>query len=137
MADGNNDQLLGFWVFIRDERSARWAVKMSGVVLFLAGIFHLLLSLVSYTQRATELAVFFFVMALVLIFFSLRIRGGKSGMLPWLAGYLLVNSLFLFFSFLLNPDLVVLGSLLSNGLSALLLVSGLRGWMWLRKRDIN
>ena len=129
---------------ITDAAEARYLVRMSGLPVFLAGIacfFGLLL-----VDDAVSLAVTT-VVGVALIALGLILRGGASwaviptavltlGALGWmlfqaraLLGLALIAAPF-------SPSalLLMVGLLFQVGVIAMLVVSGLRGWLWLQRQ---
>ncbi len=123
----------GFWIPVTDKESAEYAAKMSGLPIFLLGLNFCALALVQVfvPQPALIYAAYFcfFIFGLFLIFSGLRIRKQKFGTLPVSLG------LWLFLN--LVGVLIIgvgIGTIITL-LIGLLAVSGLRGWLWLRRNS--
>jgi len=137
MALGDKNQLLGFWIFIKDEASARWALKMSGVVFLISSFGHLVGAMLFLLAGDTFLGVFCLVMIPLLIFFSFRLRNGDNKLLPIFAAYLFLISAINVVAYFITPGSIAFASLCLNLLCSFLVLSGLRGWFWLRKQGLS
>ena len=125
---GKTDQPWGFWVVIRNKVDADFAIKMSGLPIFLLGTSSLLVGTVFALRGSHYIAVaaIMAVISAVLIWSGLRIRSGKYGtffpstlvVLFALSGHLLSESV----------AITILGAL-----QGILMLSGVRGWLYLRR----
>jgi hypothetical protein len=137
MALGDKNQLLGFWIFIKDEASARWALKMSGVVFLISSFGHLIGALLFFLASDTFLGAFCLVMIPLLILVSFKLRNGNNKLLPIFTAYLFLISAINVIAYFMNPGSIAFASLCLNLLCSFLVLSGLRGWLWLKKHSLS
>ncbi len=134
-----------FWMQVKDENTAREATKMGGLPIFMMGIN---IAIISYNLSGLNFIVslvLYFVSA-VFIIFSFRIRSGK------VASLLALNIIFIVFLFLNLSLLIYLiyfhellavsrGAVLAgipiNILLLLFSISGIRGWLWLKRNNFE
>ena len=124
------DNRLGFWVPIRDQESALYAIRMTGLPVFLIGVtllFSGVLSLVDPVRPALW-AYVLLGFALVFLVAGLALRAGQTWLAPLAAG-IVVLVVMLEAIFLPSYALVL------RGLIALMAFSGFRGWLWLRRHN--
>jgi len=122
------DQPWGFWVIIRNEADAKFAIKMSGLLFFLAGASSLLVAASIALKQPHEIATtaIMITISVALIWSGLRIRKGKYGTF---ASSTLLFFLALCVHLLSEPLAInILGAL-----QGILMLSGIRGWLYLRK----
>lgn len=156
MAITEANQPLGFWVFVRDEESAVYAARLCGLPLFLTGLWALLLALLAMIGEQAVIAgpaaddrfFGFLLVGGVLVVTGLLIRARFFGLVPVMATLFLVlcagailaavglvaslqeatsefAALPVFVPILIGP--------LGPVLYCLMMISGLRGWYYLRK----
>ncbi len=118
----------GYWIDVTDRASATEAVRMAGLPVLLIGASFLLNALVASQSGATFAgsAAGLSLAGLVIITIAFAIRGGRAGLVPVETG---LSALVLAVSIVLNPTILVIVPLLA----LLLCISGLRGWLWLRR----
>ncbi len=126
MAEAGNR--LGFWIPVRDRASAQYAVRMSGLPVFLIGVSLALSGLVLLVDpiAATGLGWVLAALALPLVALGLLLRGGRARLAP-------VACLLFLGAVAIEIWLAPSWGLVVRGLIALVAVSGLRGWWWLRQ----
>jgi len=126
MAEAQNR--FGFWIPVHDRASAMYAVWMSGLPVFLIGLSLVLSGLVLLVDPVSAMGLGWVLAAaaLPLIAIGLRLRAGRA----WLAP--VACALFLG-TFAAEIWLMPTWGLVVRGLVALIALSGLRGWWWLRR----
>lgn len=136
-------KLLGYWLPVHDEASARDAVRMSGLPVLIMGANAALFALVEAVQPAPYAALLASSVAIacILILLAFRIRAGHAAWIPF--------ALVLFVVFLAaNAFLAYLGWHLAGRTLAgtsqvilswivpviclVLILGGFRGWRWLK-----
>ncbi len=135
--------VFGFWMPVIDEESAAYAVKMSGLPLFLVGLNTFALVAVIDQHWAQVIAAVFAVLFVSLAF---RIRAACTAWAP-IAAFLSVTFFLLqvMWRFL---TVIVLGfhwqvmlaeaaRLIVPTLAVILAMGGLRGWKWLRRNGVT
>lgn len=117
----------GFWLPVKDRASATYAAKISGLIVFLMGISHLIVGLAMLTGEiplfGAAIAIFGSLCTVSGIFArKLNFRSLPFTLVIWII--LTIASVFV----------TGLGwGLLLNAILGLVAISGLRGWWWLRK----
>lgn len=138
------DQPWGFWVIIRNAASAKWAIKMSGVVTFILGAGMLVFSVISVLHRiGAKLSLETFILGwqnaglftyavlavgAFLVIAGLRIRAGQTFWLFATTPIVIANHALLIGNGLHTASLI-------SVLHLILLISGFRGWWWLRSHS--
>jgi heme/copper-type cytochrome/quinol oxidase subunit 4 len=141
-------KLFGFWLPVYDEDSAREATKMGGLPVLLLGANVALFSWLEFSKKAIsgEAAIVGLVVSVVLIVFAFRIRANRVASLPYLVAlaliFFVVNAIFSFFVGLIVNGVFVGGvtfvvTMIVPIFATLLAVSGIRGWLWLRKNKMK
>ncbi len=142
----NTDQPWGFWVRVKDRESARYAARMAGLPVFLGGLFSALVALVEPAPTPSRFVAGWLI-AVVLIITGLLIRSGRFGLVPFAALIMILNIIIgLVTSAILAAGIVRLGAfppgllvmefiriIIFPVLFLLVMISGLRGWWWLRQ----
>lgn len=137
-------RFFGYWSPVRDEASARQAVRMAGLPVLVMGWNAALLALVAAVQPAPDVTLLASsaAVACLLILLAFRIRAGHAAWVP--------VAMILFLAFLAaTAGLSVIGGYLADGSGAstlqtlagwiipvlclVLAVGGWRGWRWLRQ----
>lgn len=140
------DQPWGFWVRIKDRDSALYAMRMAGLPVFLSGLTGALISIVDPADSQAGFLVGWAIAAM-LIMMGLMIRKGRFGLVPFAAALMLINiGLSIASSILITVGIARLDLLpvdilfmefirlsVFPVLFLLVMVSGLRGWRWLRQ----
>lgn len=124
----------GYWPRITDRGNAMAAVRMAGLPVFLVGPQMVLFAGVTMlTVMASGLTItrplpvmLPLLAGLTLAALGLALRAGRAGLVPLAALLTLVNTA-------LSVALQPLWVLPVQAMMALLAISGLRGWWWLRK----
>ncbi|MEP3891181.1 MAG: hypothetical protein ABJN69_12035 [Hellea sp.] len=122
----------GFWIPVRNEASAHYAAKMSGLPVFMLGLSVLMFGLQFAGLRIWLAAGIALLTALFLLVSGLRIRSGKFGLLPISVGLWLIVMVIGVVPTSLAPTTAAVISTILNLIIGLLALSGLRGWWWLR-----
>ena len=141
---GSRGSFFGFWLPVEDAASARQAVRMAGLPVLIMAVNALLVALSALAQVTPEfrMAAGAGTVAVVLAIIAFRMRAGHAGLVPVMA--------ILFVVFALSHMLLsVLGQGVIQGprfpiaalaltwiipvFSAALALSGLRGWLWMRR----
>jgi hypothetical protein len=131
---GETDQPWGFWVILRNEADAHWALKVSGLVVFLMGMGFLFASYASLSHFAgapkaagdslggvlANLAGALFMVV------GARMHLGSYGLFPLSAAVFLLLSLFQIWLVPSPFNLVLV-------LEGVLIISGIRAWFYLRR----
>ncbi|WP_337267432.1 hypothetical protein [Oryzifoliimicrobium ureilyticus] len=135
------NQPIGFWWFIRDDDDARDAVGLAGLPIFLIGLAYLLISAVFLLDTTGPIMVGGPI-GLALMLMGLCLRAGKTKLTPYAFGLFALHILFaltLFGAATLDGG-VSLEAIANLAVAAILpalllvlMISGLRGWLWLRK----
>ncbi len=123
----------GYWPRINGRDSALAAVRMAGLPVFLIGGTTLLFVLIAWGAAASLGETLAYPLQLVmaagcgaaLVILGLALRGGRTALVPVATGLTLLNAAatVLLFAWWFAPV---------QALMALLALSGLRGWWWLR-----
>jgi len=137
VADQHSNRL-GIGMPIRSEADAREAVKMSGLPIFVLGLLFALLPLfilimslhsgIDFSNHITRLNLVLMTTGLVLIFVSLKMRGGAVKPAPIAAIAYMAGWAIAIYTWRVVPSIL---ALLLIGLS----IDGLRGWWWLRRNE--
>ncbi|MDT0683453.1 hypothetical protein RM543_12220 [Roseicyclus sp. F158] len=140
----SKSKLFGYWISLEDRASARNAVRMSGLPVLLMGANAALLALVSSVRPFPDMAVVSSAAAIaaLLVLMAFRIRAGHAAWIPF-ASMLFIAFLgvSLFSSYIGwqvaggNPTTgaqILLGWIIP-AICLILMVSGLRGWFWMRQ----
>ena len=130
--------LFGFWIPIKDDDSAYYAAKMSGLPVFLLGLSLYVMAFAFVTIENPILFSLSLLLALFLKYSGLRIHGGNFRTLPVSVGVWLIYAVLASYyaGFHTSPYITVYSaSTLLSFLIALLAISGLRGWWYLKKRE--
>lgn len=122
------DNRLGFWVPIRDRDSALYAIRMTGLPVFLIGLTLVLSGALSLADplRPPLWGAILLGLAVAFIAAGLALRAGKRWLVPPAAAIVLILVL-------VEAFFVPSWALVLRGLIALMAISGLRGWLWLRR----
>ncbi len=136
----------GWWVKVKDVDSANYAIRMSGLPIFLMGLGFLIASLfivITWSQiEFTSALQKIFLMAMLPISLCLTasgimLRKNFNKIAPIAAGlyipYILGNLFFVAPSPDIGENTMLVINVLFTTLMALLSLGGLRGWLWLRK----
>jgi hypothetical protein len=122
----------GFWVAIKDERSASYAMKMAGLPAFLLGITYIGYAIFR-TGDYDVWSGIGFCLGIVLTLAGLSIRSNKLTLFPYIVGITSIHTL-------LDSALMIAHRaqdfLFISGVRVVvvaLLINGMRGWWWLRK----
>lgn len=141
------DKLFGFWIDIRDEGKARYAVRMAGLPLLVLGANAAVLGL-DLAVKAPEMPMavpVFAVIAVVLVLVAFRMRAGRAAWVPLaLLAILSFLAVELFSSLhllrMLEPsqsfDMILLAKWVVPLFCLALAFSGFRGWLWLRRNGL-
>ncbi|MBB2673041.1 UNVERIFIED_ORG: hypothetical protein GGE44_002603 [Rhizobium esperanzae] len=129
----------GLWPRVRDRESAIYVTRMAGLPTFLLGISYVLNPYLESQIFDLRSGIEILVGAL-LILTGLRIRGGKLGLLPFSVAMVLLHALgrvlwaWIFVRNGYEPEMTAafLTMSLMQALTSLLMISGLRGWRWLK-----
>ncbi len=139
-------KFFGFWIVMRDEISAKEAVKMSGLPVLVMGGNLMVMGSIALAQSAQNMtfSAAVGVLAILLILMSFRIRAGHSG---WLALVLILFGVFLGGTAYISAiawttatqpfgiTLQLIASWIVQLFCIALVGAGLRGWHWLRKHE--
>lgn len=126
--DQLSDQPWGFWVVLRNQADARWAVTMSGLVIFLMGLSCLTTGalLISGARALDPINVIFPLLGAGFVFSGLMIRAGHTRTF-------IPSTVFFFFSLALQLAFAP-GFLSALGvLQGVLMISSIRAWVFLRR----
>jgi hypothetical protein len=157
MAITEANQPLGFWVFVRDEESAVYASRLCGLPLFLTGLWALLLALLAMIgeqapvieELESDRFFGFLLVGGLFVVAGLLIRARFFGLVPVMATLFLVLCAGAILAAggliaslreatpgvgVLPTFVSILSSPLFPMLFSLMMISGLRGWWYLRKR---
>ena len=132
------------WPDVRDEVSARHAVRLSGLPVLLMGANAALLALITFARPSPNLVLLASStsIALLLILLVFRIRGGHDAWIPFTlvlyAAFMGAHGFWSYFVWrLLGRTLVGDAYGVVIFICLLLMVSGFRGWRWLRSRNVS
>lgn len=128
----------GFWFPIKDAEDALYAAKLTGLPVFLAGLWSAAASFASLTLRPGWTSATILVVGCVFIIAGLQIRKGRLQLVPVLVPlYILLvglNVILVFKAFAaINVTLAPTFNMLIPVLTGILSLNGLRGWWWLRQ----
>ena len=123
----------GFWISVVDADSARYAMKMSSLPIFLFGVVLVGYAGLNFITPGARLShntpVVLAAMGGALVVLSLFTRNGKAlYLLPYVNAGALILVIF-------NLWYGTLTSVIFNLIFLGLLLSGLRGWIWLRRHS--
>jgi hypothetical protein len=125
---------VGPWARVVDTKGAQQAVRMAGLPVFLIGLMTMLFAGIALlTVMASGLTIIRplpfalpLLAGLALVALGLALRAGRAGLVPLAALPTLANAA-------LSAVLLPLWALPVQVMVALVALSGLRGWWWLRK----
>ena len=117
----------GFWLPVKDRASATYAAKISGLIVFLMGITHLVVGLAMLTGEiplfGAAIAIFGALCTVSgILARKLDFRTLPLTLITWIILTIIGGSI-------TGPN----WGLLLNAIIGLVAISGLRGWWWLRK----
>ena len=117
-----------FWIPVHDRASATYAVRMSGLPVFLIGLSLALSGLVLLVDPVSPMTLGWILAALSvpLIVLGLMLRGGRASLAPVACALFLGAAA-------IEVWIAPSWGLVVRGLIALVALSGLRGWWWLRQ----
>jgi hypothetical protein len=123
----------GPWVRVKGRESARLAVRMAGLPVFLIGLVTVVFAVITLlTVMSSGLTItrplpvgLPLVAGLVLVVLGLALRAGRAALVPVAAVVTLANAA-------LSMALLPLWVVPVQAMMALVALSGLRGWWWLR-----
>lgn len=128
----------GFWIPVKDRASAIYAARMAGFPVFLLGLSALATALGALIGQTWLLAAVMSALGLFFIISGLRIRAEKFGTFPITVSLWLLQMLIgIIGSLSMSGDSIQITILISqaviNLLIGLMVLCGVRGWMWLRQ----
>jgi len=131
----HKDSPFGFWIPVTDRPSAEYAAKMSGLPVFLMGLSFIIMAVFQlFLSRAQPIVIISAILILggaILMYLGLQIRNLKFGVLPFSIGIW----------FVLNLLGIASGgfgySTILTLLIGILAISGLRGWLWLKRHPFD
>ena len=138
-------EALGWWVNVKDADSANYAIRMSGLPIFLMGVNFFVASLVAFLTWNTIQSDSMFLKAFLLAMFpiglslivcGILLRKNNNKIAPLAAGLYIPFVLISLFFVTPAPDIgkntMLVINMLFTLLMMLLSLGGLRGWRWLR-----
>ncbi len=138
----------GYWFPITSEASAREAVKMGGLPLFILGFSMLILAITIFSETVWPIGLAFGSVALGIAFiiFAFRIRQDRPASLPYLIAIFLVYVIVEFvvvvvlsvgiFGAGLGNLMLIVATHLVTFLAVAFAVRGLQGWRYLKRAGL-
>jgi len=137
----HQEPAFGFWVPVTDRPSAEYAAKMSGFPVFLVGIIFFIMAVIQFMflvgAETIDIVINIVVLSLTLLFAiylivsGLLIRSLKFQTLPISIAIWLMLQIWGVFSLGIGVSTIF------TVLLGLMAISGLRGWLWLRKNPFS
>ena len=132
MATNNGQNTWGFWIAVKDEASAISAISLTGLLTFLCGVNLLLSALLLFSTSGINLITgVLFGLSVLCFFLGLKLKRGNS-------------RYFIFAAIIVGISLLISLYTSSNFLFAvisilyfILLISGIRGWLFLKRNQAS
>lgn len=136
-------KLLGYWISVTDEDSARDAVRMSGLPILVMGANAALLALLIAVRPLpdTGMIASAAVIATLLILLAFRIRAGHAAWIPFVlilfVAFLAASQFSAYIGWRLAGETPtasahILLSWIVPAICTILMINGFQGWLWMR-----
>lgn len=144
----SDTRFFGFWIIVRDETSAKEAIKMSGLPVLVMAANLMLITLIQSVQINPNYRVLMVltILGCLLGGMAFRIRAGHSGWIPivlvlfaiFIAGKAYSTAMQWSLSALMQVfKLQIMSSWIVPLFCAALVSAGLKGWIWQRKHGLR